>query len=548
MTVATGRGHGWRAREPEHNTYCPECTEPVYRKSSFRGKIRFGHRSKQKLDCGWHGTDAIGAELEVMCGVPKARSEELKREIIASRGKKMIYVITAAQNATPIHGNGFQSLLTYCKHTGAKLLVVPYRYKNPTSTWSKKAQQDDWWTAEVLPYLISARVYLNKHLILLADIMTQPTAARPLEGFETITGPQSGIIGHPKLELTTVPTPQEKLPKILTTTGAITKKNYIPSKAGKKGEHHHTFGACVVEIEGGHFHIRQINMTRDGAFCDLLHEYNGKSVTRYRRVPALVMGDTHVEVIDPSVVKATFTAPDSMVKFLRPENLVWHDVHDGTAKNHHERGRAFHDYVRHKDGRSNVEAELRRTFAFIDQVTPADARNIVVPSNHTEWLREWVENTDPRRDPENVMFWAETYLAIIRSKNTGWTPSGVAVQDAFAYWGGKLLKTAGQTTFLRRDQPHQIRGIEVSYHGDRFSGGKKGSRESFGKIGVKSIIGHTHAPGIMDGAYQVGTSSRLDLTYASGQPSAWLHTHAVIYPNGKRSLINIIDGEWKLSR
>lgn len=542
-------GKGWRARKQKHSTFCPECAEPVYRSSTDykTGKLRFKHRNRQTLDCTWHGTNAIGAELEATCGVSRAKSEELKRRIVASRKRgRARYVITAAQNATPVHENGFRSLLTYCERNGAQLLVIPYRYKNPTSTWSRVAQEDDWWTAEVLPYLIHERVSLNRHLILLADIMTQPTAVSPLGGFETITGPQSGIIGHPRLELLTVPTPQEKLPKILTTTGAITKKNYIPSKAGKKGEHHHTFGACLVEVGGDHFHIRQINMTRDGAFCDLLSEYDGRAVRQYKRVPALVMGDTHVEVIDPNVVAATFANADSIVKVLRPEYLVWHDVFDGNSVNHHEKGRTFHDYVRYSAGRSGVEVELRRTLRFIDESTPPDTRNIIVPSNHNEWLRRWVESTDPRHDPENVMFWAETYLAVIRSKNTGWTSSGVSVQDPFAYWGGRLLACAGRTTFLRRDQPCQIRGIEVSYHGDRGTQGKPGTRGLFGKLGVKSIIGHTHAPGITSGAYQVGTSSYLGMKYAAGQPSAWLHTHVVIYPNGKRSLINIIDGKWKL--
>jgi hypothetical protein len=121
----------------------------------------------------------------------------------------------------------------------------------------------------------------------------------------------------------------------------------------------------------------------------------------------------------------------------------------------------------------------------------------------------------------------------------------VGVQDAFAYWGQKRLKVADQTIFLRRGESHQIRGIEVSYHGDKGPGGARGSRAAFRRIGVKSVIGHAHAPGIMDGCYQVGTSSRLDLTYAAGTPSAWLHTHCVIYPNGKRALINIIDGRWR---
>lgn len=527
-------------------TTCPKCGEPVFRNgASVRGKIRYAHRLRQKLSCPWHGTEPVGKLADASAGLDDATAQALKRAAVALRGKRATYVITSAQNATPIHERGFQSLLTYCKVNDAKLLVLPYRYRNPTSMWSEKAQKDDWWAPELLPYLLNQRVDLTKNLVVLGDIMTQPTAARPLDGFETITGGKSGIVGHPKLELVTIATPQSKLPKILTTTGAITKKNYIPSKAGKKGEHHHTFGAAVVEVDGDKFYLRQINITRDGSFCDLLHEYDGAERRAYARVPALVMGDTHVEVVDANVVVATFTAADSMVSMLKPEQLVWHDVLDGAAKNHHERGRTFHEYVKHWAKRNNVEAEVNRTFTFVDNVTPRDTENIFVASNHNDFLREWVENTDPRADPENVMFWAETYLAVIRSKETGWTPSGVAVQDAFAYWGRKKLKTAAQATFLRRAQPFQIRGIEVSYHGDRGPGGVRGSRAGFGKIGVKSIIGHTHAPGIMDGCYQVGTSSRLDLSYAAGTPSAWLHTHCLIYPNGKRSLLHIIDGKWR---
>jgi len=487
--------------------------------------------------------------IEQAGGVPKEQSLALKKLILARRGKPARYVVTSAQNSTPIHRNGFRSLLTYCKTNDAQLLVIPYRYKNPTSIWSRAARDSDVWATELLPYLIDERVFMNANLILLADIMTQPTAMNPLEGFETITGPQSAIIGHPKLALLTIPTPQERLPKILTTTGSITKKNYIPSKAGKKGEHHHTFGACVVEVENEQrFHIRQLNMRSDGSFCDLLREYDGDAVRKYERVAALVMGDTHVNTVDPSVVSATFTNPGSIVGTLRPEYLVWHDVHDGTAGNHHERGRMFHEYVKRSANQSDVGLEVRRTCEFIERYTPDKTKNIIVPSNHNDFLREWVENTDPRRDPQNLAFWAETVLAILRAENTRWTPGGVSVQDPFAYWGKRFLKrVAARTTFLRRDQPFEIRGIEVGFHGDRGLNGARGNRNAFGKIGVKSIIGHGHSPGIGDGCYQVGTNSVLNMTYAAGSPSGWLHTDAVIYPNGKRSLINIIDGRWRLA-
>ena len=79
------------------------------------------------------------------------------------------------------------------------------------------------------------RVAIHKHLTILGDIKTQPTATNPTQGFESLAGSASAIIAHPKIELITVPTPQASLPKILTTTGAITVKNYIPGKAGKKG-------------------------------------------------------------------------------------------------------------------------------------------------------------------------------------------------------------------------------------------------------------------------------------------------------------------------
>jgi hypothetical protein len=73
------------------------------------------------------------------------------------------------------------------------------------------------WAPDLAPYIMDRRVDLWRNLTLLADIRTQPTATRPLEGFETLTGPRSAIIGHPKLELVTVATPESRMATILTT-------------------------------------------------------------------------------------------------------------------------------------------------------------------------------------------------------------------------------------------------------------------------------------------------------------------------------------------
>src|SRR5688572_17387181 len=42
------------------------------------------------------------------------------------------FLITAAQNNTEVHEAFFRTLLVAAEHLDAELIVVPYRYKNPT--------------------------------------------------------------------------------------------------------------------------------------------------------------------------------------------------------------------------------------------------------------------------------------------------------------------------------------------------------------------------------------------------------------------------------
>lgn len=488
--------------------------------------------------CNWNGTAPAGLAADESKGVDKAASKTLARKV-GKAGRRRV-VVTAAQNATPVNKAFFASLLGYCKAREAQLIVIPYRYKNPTSMWSEKADHDDWWAPELVPYLLDRRVDLNPNLVLLADIKTQPTASAPLQGFETVTGAKSAIIGHPKLALKTVPTPQSRMAKILTSTGAVTVKNYIESKAGKKAEHHHTFGACVVELDGRRFHLRQINAVRDGSFCDLQFEYSGAKV-RQRDIAALVMGDTHAEFVDPAVMKATFDGKDSIVATLKPKTLVWHDLHDFFSRNHHHKHEVFTNYGKHLFGLDDVRRGLEETFALVDRVTPAGVRNIFVPSNHPDALARWVKESDPKTDPRNCVFWAETFTAMCHG--TKRSDTGVQTIDPFAYWAMKMLKTAPQARFPSRSESVEIEGIDVNHHGDAGPNGSRGTLKGFTRIGVKSVIGHSHSPGIDEGAYQVGHNSRGNLEYQRG-PSSWLPADCLIYGNGKRSLLFIIDGEW----
>jgi hypothetical protein len=88
-----------------------------------------------------------------------------------------------------------------------------------------------------------------------------------------------------------------------------------------------------------------------------------------------------------------------------------------------------------------------------------------------------------------------------------------------------------------------IHGVLLSEHGDKGPNGARGSAQNLSKIGEKSILGHSHAPKIIAGTFQVGTSSKLKLEYNKG-PSSWMHTHCILHKNGKRQMINIINGKW----
>lgn len=525
---------------------CPQCGGDKLKKDGVthqRGSPT-GHQRYACLNSAckpggkaWRGSAPLGLDVAKRKGIDEKLVEALHQRLLTSKR----IVVTSAQNATPVFTPGWKSLLSYCKRRRAELVVIGYRYKNPTSQWTEKNEADDWWDKRLAPYLYDRRIDLDPHIMILGDIMTQPTATRPLSGYETISGKKSAIIGHPKLELTTIPTPQSRLPKILTTTGAITVRNYVDAKAGKKGEFHHTFGAAVVELEGGRFHLRQINMMRDGSFIDLDTEYDGDKIESGIPLEALNMGDTHEEFISPDVVHGTF-GPGGIVPTLKPKKLFWHDLHDFYSRNHHHRGDPFIGIAKQRAGVEDVEQSLRKTFAFLDKHTPVGVTSIIVKSNHPNALARWIKEADWKSDPVNASFYLRSALAMTEAAKM--TAIGADTIDPFAHWGKQWLKSRARVVFLSTGESYMVKGIENSFHGHEGNNGARGSLRQFGKIGVKTISGHGHSEGIEDGAFRNGTSTYLRMGYTGGGPSSWMNAHTVIYRNGKRSLYNVIDGHW----
>jgi len=490
------------------------------------------------------------AEYEVALGeLEHQEFKFLSHEFENTTGKRK-FVITSAQNATPVHEGFLATLLNYCMINNAELLVIPFRYRNPTSIWSGVNEGSEYWAAPIEDYLIDKKIEISKNLELRAEIKMHPTAIAPLSGFDSLTNTKSGIFGHPKIQLKTIPTPSQSLPKILVTTGCVTHPNYTDSKAGHKGAFHHSLAALIVEVdENDHHHIRHVHGDEaTGAFYDLDNFYTSKKVMRDVPIAALITGDSHTEFMDSTVEAATYCGDRSIVSVLKPEVLVWHDVEDFYARNHHHRGDDIIGFGKHHFGRDNVEEALQVTADFIDKHSRPDMLNIIVKSNHDEALDRWLREGNPKEDHENSQFYY--YMKYNQMKNVRRTITGFESIDPFQFWCHNPDETRGlscvdQTKFLTRDESFVVNGIEVGFHGDQGNNGTRGSLNAFSKIGPKVVIGHSHTPGIYEGAYQVGLSANLHLEYTSG-PSSWMHTHCIIYPDGSRTLIYIVDGEWHL--
>ena len=516
---------------------CPRCENPLSKNGvTPAGAVRWRCQANGAYCYSTTNPDSVGRSVK-----KSKKTKQFRRALGQSSTGR--FIVTAAQNATPIHEEFWQALTAAAEHLKAELVVIPMRYKNPTSRWTASQDNEEWWAEEVEPYLFNARKKLCANLVLLGDVKAQPTASSPLTGFEGLTGGESAIIGHTKVQFKVVPVPAGKFPKILTTTGACTVANFTDSKAGKLGEFHHSLAACVVEVYANRFHLRQISAAKDGSFTDLDKVYTKDGVQDAPPALGLVMGDTHARFADPKVLEATFGA-GGIVEVLNPKTLVWNDLLDGYSGNPHHQGNPFISYAKFTKGYGDVRREVEETIALLDKYTEG-RKSVVVASNHDDFLSRWVLREDWKQNPANAKFYLETATAMLESTSMG--PGGTEYQDPFRYWVQKLSKNKGDIKCLSTEDSFTLAGVEVGMHGHQGPNGARGSIKNLSRLGTRVVIGHSHSPGIQEGAFQTGTSTPLRLEYTHG-PSSWLNSHVVIYASGKRSLITIIDGEWRCEK
>ncbi len=464
------------------------------------------------------------------------------------------FILTSAQNNTPVNKAVWRNLVAYAEHRGARLMVGGYTYNIPSaSDGEKKATvktsrergraEPEWWAAEVLPYLANSRETLAKNLQWCGELQVLPTAVDPISGLESYTARDSCIIPHAKFAVRSVASPKNRGTKFVYTTGVVTQRNYIQKKAGQKAEFHHGFGALIVEVaEDGSWFVRQLCASDDGTFYDLDLKVCRGRVTGGHRPEALIWGDIHVRWLETAMRQLGW-GQGGILDTLRPRRQVLHDTLDFRARNHHDAKNWWQLYRKRVERTDHVEAEIGSAAAFVAEASRPWCETFVVASNHDRALERWLKETDFREDPVNIGFYLEANCAVaaaIRLENKRF----YVVEWAFRTLGYYV----NPVTFLHQDDecvvcPGANGGIELGMHGDKGVNGAKGTLKGFAKMGRKCIVADSHTAGWFEGAVQVGVMGNLDMEYNEG-PSSWSHTNALVYPNGKRALFTIWRGQW----
>ena len=494
---------------------CKHChSEKLQR----RGTLPSGAARFACMGCGKWMTDPLSKEPDIDQTVVKNNLKKIRS------GKR--FVVTSAQNGTPVARQEFETLLNYCKHNNAELLVVPTRYRNPTSLFR---HDEDTWAEELQDYLIDEKVHLHDGLVLLGNIKTQPTAVNPLTGLEGFTSTESIIVGHPKFALESIATRQGDMAKLLMTTGSITLPNYTDSKAGAKGEHHHCYGAISVEIDGDYFHVRKLHF-KDGMVNDLDKKYTPTSVEQ-EDAAAVVLGDLHFPFTDEKALKGT----KRLLNQVNPEYTVFHDCLDSFSISHHHRNQPFVKYAKVKYGMESIQEELEETIRLIHELTPNKA--VLVASNHQDHIRRWIDEADWKNDPVNAEFYLKTALHMLQ--NTEMTSGGPRTPDPFKYW----VSLYSNAKCLDYDDSFVVAGVALDQHGENGPNGSRGSPVGLSKIGSKVIVAHYHRPVERDGLASVGTLMGLNPHYTRG-PSSWVQSNVVLFNSGRWQHVHMINGKY----
>jgi hypothetical protein len=432
----------------------------------------------------------------------------------------------ASEGDCNVHRQALATIDAWCERRGAQLVLLPLHAHLP----ALKAQPQHYapvlrhWTENFYTDLL-----LNDHLRIV-ELHLNPQQKNPLHQLGEVDPKRSIIVAHSTQQMKCVAYQNNQSPRMLHSTGCLTWPEYLPNRAGRLAEARHCMGGLVVEVDNDIFHLRQVQFADDGSFIDLGVRWLPDGSSEPVKAAAVKLGDVHVGHHSYELEEVV----QDLVNQLEPTKLVVGDLIDHISINPHLANRPLSKAKSWMHAQSLYEEYvlvarwLRRWAVFANEL-------IIEPSNHHDWLINWLERGDFASDPLNVRIGttlARYYLHHQDPLRTWFTEEAELDEEVI----GKLNWPSRNTDLI-------VEGVQLICHSDLGPNGAKGSAGNLAATYPKAVGGHTHSPEIAGGLWRAGHLSHDRHGYNKG-PSNWLPSVVVVYPGGFMQNINIINGSY----
>jgi hypothetical protein len=443
----------------------------------------------------------------------------------SNKKNKRKYFVTSAIAGAEISIPFLKSIKTYCKQNKAELIVLPMRGIHKKDIFLPHVLKE-------IENYICTKIKFNNNLQA-KDFRVLPSMMKPLTGLARIGSKETSlIVASPKQQVETVAVSNRTLPHVLFTTGTLSVPDYADDRLGILGDQDNIVGGLIVEIRDEEiFHIRMVGSDNKGCFYDLDNYYTQNGVKK-SKIEAFVMGDLHSGSEDEQAIKAW----KDCIKLTKPKYVVMHDVMDNASINPHEKKNIVYS-ANLPEFAKTLESELNTLGNTLKKWTSEFSKTkfIVTKGNHDLWLTKYLQQGEYalKEQAHNHRFALSLAPYVLDEKN----PIAEYINKKFN------LKNI---TWLEVDDDFKVLKQQLGYHGHKGSNSGKSSAAGLELSQGMGIFGHTHTCSVLRGVMIVGTSTKLKLSYNKDGASSWTHSSALLYPSGHKTLIIVVEGNYKI--
>lgn len=441
-----------------------------------------------------------------------------------------------------LHTEAFSAVKNFLKRKNAELVILPM----PAHVKALQSQPTHYDPAlREFIGCFATEYSFNRHLKAI-EAYINPQQINPLTGIKRLRihkfGPHgeqgseikrfktSIIVAHSKQMMEVVPTSNSGHPRIIHSTGAITRPSYLRNRIGMIANEDHKLGGIVVEVDGDAFYLRQVQFDpKNGSFVDLGVRYHANGTATPERAEAFVMGDLHPGYEDQGALNAMY----DLWEEIQPKRVFFHDFLDGQSISHHLVNKRL-SKAKNPSVFRTLDAEFSMAKKVIGEIcdkAPKDAELIATASNHPEHIMRYLEEGRYINDvAENYNLAHRLVVMALDGKNP--------VQE--------ILDPNGRMKWTEENEDYIVEGVQLNAHGHLGINGSRGGKAGHELAYGDCMVAHSHTPNIYHNAFTVGHMSSDRHGYNNG-PSTWIRCSGAIYKGGQKQLYMFINNKYKRS-